>query len=382
MVQNVSMSSHLALSTYLSNLIHAFSNHKKIEIIALVSKGYVEKGLIENVEILEANTNLYSFTGNIRFFVWVVYTLANLDRKKHIDVIHCLYPSSSTLAGLLYRFFFGNTTKVVYDIRSPWIDMTIKRVKMNKNIVGLFRCLALILEKKIVKSVDGVVFITEGLMEEYDSTGLLGDNQLTISPSGVDTDHFTTRSPGKLKTDMNIGVRKHILGYVGGVAKTRKLDFVIKGFVRLSTMMDDWCLVIIGDGDDLENLKLIVDSDSIHNVHFLGRIPYSEIQNLISDFDVGVCHLPDTPIFNTSFPMKVLEYLACGVPTVLSNISAHRNIAEKLDGIEIYNFSIDNFANAVIKVNNESGIDINQVIEFSWPNITRKLLTFYAKLTS
>ena len=61
----------------------------------------------------------------------------------------------------------------------------------------------------------------------------------------------------------------------------------------------------------------------------------------ISAFDYGLSHIPNIFIYENSFPLKVLEYLACGVPVLASELKAHREISKQLKGIYVYRNSDD-----------------------------------------
>ncbi|MDF1540661.1 MAG: glycosyltransferase [Candidatus Thorarchaeota archaeon] len=113
---------------------------------------------------------------------------------------------------------------------------------------------------------------------------------------------------------------------------------------------------------------------------FLGRVPHGEVSSLIADLDYGVCHLPETPLFNTSFPMKVLEYLACGTPVLMSNMPAHVEIAKQLSGTIIYDFSSLSFAESINDSTSKAKVDLADIQRFSWDAIAKQLQSFYKSL--
>jgi glycosyltransferase involved in cell wall biosynthesis len=380
-VQNVSMTNHLALSTYLRNLVEALAGTGKIRVTAIVSEGYVNDIQKDNIEVMASGTDLYSLFGNLRFIFWALLALWKSGRRRPIDVIHCLYPSSSTLACVLYKWLISPRTCVIYDIRSPWIDMSTRRGIIKSWMKSSFRTSALILEETILNLVDGAVFITDGLEKHYRSIGLIPPINCTISPSGVDVIAFHPTHKGAIRKRLNLEDGDKIIGYVGGVAKTRQLSFVLDGFEKLLEKDNGtWNLVFIGDGDDLAHLKSEVARRSLNRVHFLGKVQHKEVANLIGDLDYGVCHLPETPLFNTSFPMKVLEYLACGKPVLMSNMPAHVELAKQLSGTVIYDFSPLSFAESVIESAPNVKVDLKDVRKYSWKAIAKHLNAFYQSL--
>ena len=378
MVQNVSLAGHLALSTYLRNLVESLSRTEGVNVTALVSGGYPDGRVTNDCEILESGTDLYSILGNLFFVAWSLITLWRVGRRNHIDLIHGLYPSSSTIACILYKWMFSQRTKIVYDIRSPWIDMSTQRGRVNAKQGGIFRLAATWLERTILGFVDGSVFITEGLKKQYLEWGLKPPFHCVVSPSGVDTDFFQPRGRGMLRTRLGLSEQVSVIGYVGGIARTRKLSFLFDGLAELNNRKHEkWFLVFVGAGNDLAALKHKATRRGINNVRFLGEVSHSEVPKFISDLDMGVCHLPATPLFNTSFPMKVLEYLACGIPALLSDMPAHRELAREIPGTAIYDFTPESFVEAALKLRRNVKVKPEDVSRFSWARIARMLSKFY-----
>lgn len=378
-VQNVSIGKHLALSTYIRNLVESLAKVGTTRVTALVTSGYDNGDIPDGVNIYESGTDLYSPLGNLQFIWWCLKTLKNIGRKEPIDVIHAVYPSSSTIASLLYKFLFSPKSRVIYDIRSPWIDMSLKRGRIPTWGQIPFRAMAIILERVLLKLVDGVVFITNALRDYYNDLGMGGRRPILVAPSGIDLDKFHSHEEGSLRQLLGINSQKRIIGYVGGIAETRNLQFVVDAFNSLSLEEPNrWALVFIGDGDDFANLRRRVDNSQ--DIHFMGRVPHSDVPIHISRFDLGLCHLPQTPLFNMSFPMKILEYLACGVPVMVSDIPAHRQLAAKLTGIVTYGFSAEEFIEGAKK--GISGLNINrkELNQFTWESIALHLSRFYSDL--
>jgi glycosyltransferase involved in cell wall biosynthesis len=368
----------MALSTHLQNLAESVSEVKGANITLLVSEGYPDNRSHPNLEIYESKTNLYNITGHLQFFLWTIIQLARIGKKGSIDAIHCLYPFSSTLACLVYKLIFSRRTKVLYDIRSPWIEMSMRRGRIQGWMKGITRLIANALERILLKSIDGAIFITDGLRDYYLKMGFLLPDHCHVYPSAVDTKQFTYISSQKLRQNLGLGLQDPVIGYVGGIAKTRYLDFLIDGFEKLQSQSDEkWALVFIGDGDDEERLKSIARAKNLENVYFYGRVDHSEVPSLISNLTIGVCHLPNTTIFNTSFPLKVLEYLSCGIPALVSDMPAHRDLAKTLSGVALYNYDSESFSRMAVHCMENCKAKQEEVENYSWARIAKGLVNFY-----
>ena len=383
--QSVSLSDHLALSTYLRSISKYLAKLKDIELILLPLKGTsIPNDIPNNIEIHEIKGSLYSIKGNIKYSYNLYKKLNEISKEKSIDLIHCLYPNSSVFGAVLFKRKFPNT-KIIYDIRSPWVEMSIEKGSIPKFIIPVYRKLANQSERILAKYVDGFIFITEGLKKFYKNKKRLDSKPFDIIPSGVDLNLFSRKDPSVIRDKYDLKDDDLLVGYVGGISKMRELDFVLKAFKRLAKSDRSHKLMFVGDGDDKEHLEGLSNKLQIQdNVIFTSRVPYEQVPYYMSAFDLGLCHLPDKLVFRYSFPMKVLEYLGCGTPVLASDIEAHREIAKQLNCIFIYG-NEDSFVRYIETLDNAIG-DRNSLLSnlrsYSWPELCKKIQKFYYHLNS
>lgn len=142
--------------------------------------------------------------------------------------------------------------------------------------------------------------------------------QLVYQPHGVDFAHFSAAAEGKLPLPEALrGLPHPIVGYFGSL--TNHND---KGILRrLAERHPDWSLVLIGrvvgDYSELADLP---------NLHLTGAVPYTELPAWAQAFDVAIMNWLETEWIASSFPVKVQEYLALGLPVVSVRI---REVAEQ-----------------------------------------------------
>lgn len=379
--QNVSLSDHLALSTYLRSISKYLAKQKDIELTLLTLKGSrIPKDLSQNVDIHEINGDLYSIKGNMKYAFGLYKKLKELNRKEDIDIIHCLYPNSSVLGAALFKRK-SPKTRIIYDIRSPWIEMSIEKGSIPKYAVPAYRRIAYFSEYFLSRYVDGFIFITEGLKEFYENKIKSDSKPFDIIPSGVDLNVFSRKSPSTIRDRYNLKDGDFLLGYVGGISRMRELDFFLKAFKRLAKTDKNYRLMFVGDGDNKKHLEELAKKLQIQDkVIFTGKVLYEQVPYYMSAFDVGLCHLPDKLVFRYSFPMKVLEYLACGTPVVASDIEAHREIAREINNINIYKDEIG-FINLIFKIEQLDSFNINSedVRNYDWLRISQRIMKFWKR---
>jgi len=118
--------------------------------------------------------------------------------------------------------------------------------------------------------------------------------------------------------------------YHGVIAKRRRIDNAIQAISLLEGI--DIRLVLLGNGDALEYLRKLAERLGIQNrVSFNSPVGYEEVPKWINRCDAGILPFPDWDGWNVSSFIKLLEYLACGKPVIVTDIPAHRNVLEDSD---------------------------------------------------
>jgi len=105
--------------------------------------------------------------------------------------------------------------------------------------------------------------------------------------------------------------------YAGTLDKLREFEVVLEAFDSLNTK--DWSLTISTKDpkyakdviDSFENLKQRVKIQNAKNKE--------ELLVLIAKADIGVSILPNIPLFNTSTPVKIMDYYSSAVPCIMTN---------------------------------------------------------------
>jgi glycosyltransferase involved in cell wall biosynthesis len=334
-IQNTTLSENYGLSTYLRNIITELSKNNNLKINIICAKGMKNKeSSPSNVNLIEVNTTTYSTKDNLIFIKEAYKNLKIMHKDRPINTIHCLYPNSSVIASILFKLTTKQRPTIIYDLRSPWIHIAIERGSIPKFFALPFKFIAYSSEFAVSLFVDRFIFITKGLRHHYEKYLYTKNKPMRIIPSGIDTKLFKINHDTSIRKQHGISNKETLIGYVGVVSSLRHLSDVINALSKLPTK---YKLMIVGDGDDLENLKILAKSLSIENrVFFIGRIPHYDINKYMNNFDFGICHLPDTFVFRQSYPMKVLEYLASGDLVLASEINAHKEISSQFPRVLTY----------------------------------------------
>jgi glycosyltransferase involved in cell wall biosynthesis len=155
------------------------------------------------------------------------------------------------------------------------------------------------LEARMLERVDAVVATAESLTRsKRPSSG-----RVYYLPQGVNYEHFATPRPlpAELQT-----LPRPIVGFAG--AFYDRCDFELMR--QLADANSGGSLVVVG--------PVIDDPAPIlrPNVHVLGPRPYRELPAYVQAFDVGVVPYVLNEETRAVDPLKLLEYLAAGIPVV------------------------------------------------------------------
>jgi glycosyltransferase involved in cell wall biosynthesis len=99
------------------------------------------------------------------------------------------------------------------------------------------------------------------------------------------------------------------------------------------TMLEKVRLIITGSGDMIEELKIAVDDRDLNkNIIFLPRMRWEQMMGFTMCCDVGLSLDPDNCINQRfSLPNKLFDYIAAGIPSVVSPLPEVSAVIRKYD---------------------------------------------------
>lgn len=145
---------------------------------------------------------------------------------------------------------------------------------------------------------------------------------IKIIPNGVDTELFKPVSYEKKFSAFTVTAGGTVMG------KKKQLDLLIKGFDEFIRNQDlsakQAQLLLIGDGDERQNLEKLCSNLKIEKyVRFVG----SKNKKWIA-WNLPRCHVFCLPSLAEGMSNAALEAMACGLPLILSDVGAAREMVE------------------------------------------------------
>jgi len=162
------------------------------------------------------------------------------------------------------------------------------------------------LERRLLQRVDGLVATAQSLtVSKMPASGIAYH-----LPQGVNYEHFS--SPQPEPADL-AAIRRPRIGYAGRVGGCCDQDLVR----RIAETYPRCSVVLVGR---VIADRVTMDSLQLPNVHVLGLRPYSLLPAYVQGFDVGIIPYVLNDWTRAVDPLKLLEYLAVGLPVVSSSI--------------------------------------------------------------
>lgn len=119
---------------------------------------------------------------------------------------------------------------------------------------------------------------------------------------------------------------RFIMLYPGTLNHHQGLDIAIRAFGLVRDQMPTAELHIYGEGPARAGLQQLTrELGLVDRVRIMDRVPLSEVSGVMGAADVGVVPKRADGFGNEAFSTKILEFMACGVPVIVSRtqIDAH-----------------------------------------------------------
>ena len=167
---------------------------------------------------------------------------------------------------------------------------------------------------------DAVFAVSDPLRDYVMSLGVASE-RVHVLPNGVDTTLFyPALRNSELRARLNLGDGP-VLGFIGGLRPWHGVQVLPLLVERLVPRYPHLRLVIAGEGPMRTELEAAFRTRGIHeHVIFTGSLPHEEMSELIRQFDIALAPYPVLDHVFYFSPLKLFEYMACGVPVVAAAV--------------------------------------------------------------
>lgn len=218
----------------------------------------------------------------------------------------------------------------VLEVRDLWPDFAVG-LGVLRNRVAIRAAKAL--ERFLYRRADLVVVNSPGFVEHVRREG---GREPVVVPNGVDPAPFLAADRrawrGKLGWESAF-----VTLYAGAHGIPNDLEVVLRAAAReqaatgrsQTASPDPILFAFVGSGRDLPRLQRLAEQRKLANVQFLGPRPKSEMPGILAAADCCIAILKPIPMFTTTYPNKVFDYMAAGRPVVLAIDGAIREVVDE-----------------------------------------------------
>jgi glycosyltransferase involved in cell wall biosynthesis len=213
------------------------------------------------------------------------------------------------------------------EVRDLWPEFGVSMgVLKNPIVIALARWLEMFLYARATH-----ILVNSPAYKEYMIGKGVPENKVTYIAYGTDVDMFNPGVDGS-SIRGELGLQdKFVVLYAGALGQANDIDTILRAAERLNGE-DKIRFVLFGDGKERTRLQSEAERMKLSNVIFAGVRAKKEMPQIVASADVCLAILQDIPMFRTTYPNKVFDYMAAGRATVLVIDGVSRTLIESSGG--------------------------------------------------
>ena len=324
---------------------------------------------INNVNIIGVSSNINSRIGRIIKTVYRVYKVAKSQKS---DIYHLHDPELLFIA----LFLKNKKNKVLFDAHEDLPRQILTKYWIptpSRKVISIF---AEVFEDFIVKRLDGVVAATPFIRDRFKK----------INFNTVDINNYPLLE--ELSNLPSLAKKENLVVYIGGITKERGIVELVKALPLCKSKV---ILNLAGDFSPIALKDVVANLEGWKSVNYVGFVGRQEVKKMLSVSKVGLVTLYPTSNYLDSLPIKMFEYMACGLPLVVSNFPYWIELLKNESCAVFVDPKNENeIASALdyLLENDKLSIEMGQrgrqsvLLKFNWEIEEKKLLNFYKSMLS
>lgn len=173
-----------------------------------------------------------------------------------------------------------------------------------------------IADRRLIKGANAVVCVTESLKQKVSSRRM---EDIYVVGNGVDLEMFHPMDRRACREKLGLPGDAKIIGYFGHIVDYKGIDLLLEAHKLLLKRAPSVLLLLAGKKDRAVRLPS-------RNCSYGGLIQQIEVPEYINAADLIVVPGPENAFTRYSFPLKILEAMACNVPVIATDIGPAREL--------------------------------------------------------
>lgn len=261
----------------------------------------------------------------LRFFAAATRESLRLSLVQPYDVaIVCTMPDAAVLCALPAKLF---GSKVVLDIHDTMPELYADKFGGRRGALG--SRLLRIEERACAWAADRVLAVHELHRLRLIEAGVKSD-KIRVVLNMPDPRVFVHRDA------VSHGSKEFTLVCHGTIARRLGLEVAIEAMERLRDRLPPARLLVIGSGDYLAAIKLLVERRNLADrIRFMAPVPLERLPDILRAASVGLVPNRASQVTDLMLPVKLLEYMALGIPVVAARLRTIEHYFE--DAVRFFN---------------------------------------------
>ena len=246
----------------------------------------------------------------------------NVWRREGFDAIHAHSPPDTLFVVGAFFKLFGK--KFVFDHHD--LSPELYQARSGGKGSSLLHNILLFLERMTFYTSDLVIATNESYRKIAMTRGKVPYEQTEVVRNGPPLVSMGDDEP----YDHLVALNKTILGYVGQISLQDGLEYLVEALehVKHTFNREDVLCIIMGDGDDLNRIKGLVEKKGLQDLFlFTGWVEREELGRYLASIDIGVDPDPSNPFNDKCTMIKMTEYMVYSKPIVAFDLPEHRYTA-------------------------------------------------------
>lgn len=360
---------------------HITSVHKQFDVrifekecVSLSKFGYEVNLLVRNgAEGVFNGVNIYSIAikgGRLNR----IFRSKNLFLIKALEINADIYHFHDPELLPLGLKLIKKGKKVIYDVHEDVPRQILDKIWIPKIFRYLISKIFELYEKRTASKMSGIVSAAPVITKRF---VLINKNVIEICNFPII--HFFDEN-----THLNFENRPKQVLYIGGLFRTRGIIEMLDAINGLEAK-----LVLAGEFENEDLKNECINHPGWSNVDYLGFINRDEIRKQLNLARAGLVVLHPTKAYIHSYPVKMFEYMAAGLPVIASDFELWKEFVLKNEcGFCINPFNTEDLRNAIVKminINSEAetmGQNGKNIVkeQYNWEIESLKLERFYKNL--
>lgn len=320
---------------------------KKGHEVIMITGEASQQEYIDGIKIISTKTKYNQKMNKLQriksFFDYILKSTCISLKIKDIDLVFATStPLTIGIPAVLIKKI--KKCKMIFEVRDVWPDIPYELgLIKNKIIIGGLKKL----EKICYKNSNHIIVLSDGMRSNIIGKGINENKVTTIT-------NIANKPLYDFEINKNIvkerfGLKdKFICIHPGTMGMVNGLEFILR--VAEETRDRDIVYLLIGEGNEKENLKTIKDEKSLDNVIFMDSLPKKDIIEIIKASDIGIMCVANYPILKDNSANKFFDFLASELPIIINYEGWQANVLKENECG--FNYRYNDHKSMAIKIEN------------------------------